>query len=348
MTYQQLHEIKRDRLPYSTENYWLRPFWAPEIYNTPYLNFRKTGVIAATAGIFVESLRHIRSTFNAINYVYEYPKNSSQWSIYTKEIFSTQSFFSEWRKKLVYGAVQHSLDAGFKVAIWYYIWGGFWAPYSFADANSIRMITFSAIAGFASGWTNYPLAVARKAYYADISWPAEYRKGYRSPLHALLKIPFSEGPLYLFRGGLLHYLGNSISFWWILYTYTFIKDKCSHLYQYNGINYSLCKFIVLNFSFAVGAVTIQPFFTMKNFMDLYNKERGGNITFKSTWDANKYLKYNYEQLSSNFQPGYSRWFRSYGLVLYLTIWYADNIGMMDNVKLDPNGLETTIAKFISD
>ena len=87
---------------------------------------------------------------------------------------------------------------------------------------------------------------------------------------------------------------------------------------------------------------------MKNFMDLYNKERGGNITFKSTWDANKYLKYNYEQLSSNFQPGYSRWFRSYGLVLYLTIWYADNIGMMDNVKLDPNGLETTIAKFISD
>ena len=197
MTYHGLHEIKRDRLPYASQNYWLRPVWAPEIYNTPYLNLRKTGVIAATCGLFVETANHIRGTFNAINMVYEYPKNSMQWSIYTRQIFNSQNFFSEWRKKVVYGAVQHTLDAGFKVAMFYYIFGGTWAPYTFADYNSVRLIAFSTITGFVTGWTNYPLAVARKAYYADMSWPVEYRKGYRSPLHALCKIPFTEGPLFL-------------------------------------------------------------------------------------------------------------------------------------------------------
>jgi solute carrier family 25 oxoglutarate transporter 11 len=35
-----------------------------------------------------------------------------------------------------------------------------------------------------------PFENARRAYYADKTWPLELRKGYTSPINALLRIPF--------------------------------------------------------------------------------------------------------------------------------------------------------------
>ncbi len=49
-----------------------------------------------------------------------------------------------------------------------------------------------------------PFENARRAYFADKTWPLELRKGYTSPTNALLRIPFEEGPYYLFKGGLPH------------------------------------------------------------------------------------------------------------------------------------------------
>jgi hypothetical protein len=46
-----------------------------------------------------------------------------------------------------------------------------------------------------------PFENARRAYYADRSWPIELRRGYTSPTNALLRIPFEEGLGYLFKGG---------------------------------------------------------------------------------------------------------------------------------------------------
>ena len=47
-----------------------------------------------------------------------------------------------------------------------------------------------------------PFENARRAYYADRSWPLELRKGYSSPFNALYRIPFEEGPYFLFKNGL--------------------------------------------------------------------------------------------------------------------------------------------------
>lgn len=49
--------------------------------------------------------------------------------------------------------------------------------------------------------TSIPFENAKRAYYADRTWPKELRRGYTSPLNALIRIPFEEGPAYLFKGG---------------------------------------------------------------------------------------------------------------------------------------------------
>ena len=50
-------------------------------------------------------------------------------------------------------------------------------------------------------WLTIPFENARRAYYADKTWPLELRRGYTSPTNALFRIPFEEGASYLFRGG---------------------------------------------------------------------------------------------------------------------------------------------------
>lgn len=348
MAYHQLHEIKRDRLPYASTYIWSRPFWGPEIYNTPFLNLKKTALIASISSCFIESAKHIKIGFNALNYVYEYPKNSLQWSIYIREIFKNPGFFKELFKVLTYGAFQHSLDAGLKLAIFHYTFGGTWSPVKYTDFNGFKPLFMGYLTGFLTGWTSYPLAVARKAYYADLSWPAEVRKGYRSPFHALLKIPFSEGPMFLFRGGLLHWMGNTFGAGPLFFIYIFFMDKFKYLYEYNYVNYSWMKFIFLNMAFLVSMPFSQSFFTMKEIMDKAPRERGGKTSFNTSGEAFKYLYNQYSKTTSNFLAGYWRWFKDYGAVLYLTIWFADNLGMMSNFKAEPNTKATTYSSWITD
>lgn len=337
MAYYELHDIKRDRIPYLTDysSGWNRPVWAPQIYNTPLLNLKKTGMCAIIASCLVEPVNHFRSAYNSLNYVYESPRNTLQASVFIKEVFKTPFFWSELRKKLVYGAVQHTLDAGFKIAVFHYTFGATWSPKTFADCNSLKYLFFGFWSAFLGAWSHYPLLTARKAYYADQTWPAELRKGYRSPLHALLTIPFKEGPLYLFRGGAPHFVGNWLGMGWTYYTFTWFKDKFFFVWKFNDVSYSYCKFWILNFAFAIGAIGSQPFYTIKEIMDKAPRERGGKPVFNTTYEAIRYVKLRWDEFQPNLQHGYAQWFKNYGIVLYITIWLADDLGLMDNYRVDP-------------
>lgn len=335
MSYHTLQEIKRDRLPYKNSfDYWHRPHWCPEVSNSPLLNLKKVLPCTLVAACIVEPINHIASSFKVLNMVYELPKNSTQCSIYAREVLRTPFFFSELRKKLLFGAVQHTLDTGFKIACLHYTFGSTVSPKSFADFNSLKYLVMCLAASFMSGWTNYPLAVARKAYYADQSWPEELRKGYRSPLHALIKIPFTEGPLFLFRGGLPVYLGNAFGCGVLFTLYTWLKDKFKFLYVYHDFNYSFVKFFILSGSIAVSSIFWQPWLTIKDIMDNAPKQRGGNPIFSSSYEAVKYIKLRWNEYQPNLMHGYWRWFRQYGAISCISIWMADNLGLMDNIRED--------------
>lgn len=332
----ELNDIKRDRIPYGASTYFHhRPFWAPAVNNNPILNLKYTSICAITGALLVEPINHFVSSWKTLNTVYELPRNSTQMSIYIKETFKTPFFWSELRKKVVYGAVQHSLDAGFKISCLYYIFGSTWSPKTFVDYNSLKYISFAFISAAASGWTTYPLDVARDAYYADRSWPAELRKGYRSPLHALLKIPFTEGPLYLFRGGFPIYLCNFFGMGWLFFTYIWLRDKFSFLWRYHEINETFFKFCVINASFAIGSLGLSPYLTVNRLYQSAPKDRSGKPVFKTSYEAAKYVKYRFSEYPSNLYIGYGNWFRQHGAVLWITIWLADSMGLMTNMREDP-------------
>lgn len=70
------------------------------------------------------------------------------------------------------------------------------------DYNSFKHLLCGMIAFTPTAALTVPFENARRAYFADRTWPVELRKGFRSPISALLRIPIEEGPMQLFRGGL--------------------------------------------------------------------------------------------------------------------------------------------------
>jgi solute carrier family 25 oxoglutarate transporter 11 len=237
------------------------------------------------------------------------------------------------------------MDFGLRIASFKKFYGGTWSPVSISDFNIIKNIFHSWACAIPVCWVGIPFETARKAYYADLTWPAELRKGFRSPLHALAKIPFTEGPLYLFKGGLLTYVGNVQLTAFTFLFYSWLKNKAFFLWVYNDFPYEWIKFWCLNIAFAVGSVCGYPLYYLKEMIEVWPKERGGHDTFKgSYYNALKWMRQNYDVYNTNLYEGYWRWFRTQGIIFYLAIWQADNMGLFTNYKTELNTL-TNIVSF---
>jgi solute carrier family 25 oxoglutarate transporter 11 len=227
--------------------------------------------------------------------------------------------------------------------------GGTWSPVCLTDFNGPKYFFFAYLSAIPVCWMGIPLEVARKAYYADLTWPEELRKGYRSPLHALLKIPFNEGPLFLFKGGMLPYIGNVQVTAMTFFTYTWCTNKVFFLWLYNEIPESWVRFWCLNIAFAFGSAFGYPIYFLKEMVETWPKERGGHDTFKgSYYNALKFMRQNYDRYNTTFYQGYWRWFRTQGIIFYIACWQADKMGLFDNYRTDFNNIQNIVTQSESD
>lgn len=128
-----------------------------------------------------------------------------------------------------------------------------------------------------------PFENARRAYYADRTWPIELRRNYKSPTQALLRIPFEEGITYLFKGG-FPLIANQFMFWTAYVSfYNFLKNKFFLFWVYNDFSYDWCKFCFHSMSFAGASVIAYPFYYIREMVDIWPKERGGFCTWNNNY-----------------------------------------------------------------
>jgi len=193
------------------------------------------------------------------------------------------NFWKDLAKKTMFALVTAGGDTAIKLATWQYIYGGTWSPQEFADSNSFKPLLASIAAFAPTCWLNVPFENARRAYYADKQWPVEMRRNYSSPTQALLRIPFEEGPGYLFKGGFP--IASSQFMFWMTYCYLYvwIKNKLFFWWVYNDISYDLCKAGFIGFSFAVATAVSYPFYQTREMVDLWPKERGGFCTWNNSY-----------------------------------------------------------------
>jgi solute carrier family 25 oxoglutarate transporter 11 len=150
----------------------------------------------------MEPLNHFKSSVKILNSIYEWPKTRSEKNIFFKEVLRLPEFWPELYKKVSFGLVAGGGDIAVKLAAWQYFYGGTNSPSDYADWNTFKYLTCAIVASTLTCANTVPFETARRAYFADRTWPKELRRGYTSPLNALARIPFEEGPAYLFKGGL--------------------------------------------------------------------------------------------------------------------------------------------------
>lgn len=180
-------------------------------------------------------------------------------------------------------------------------------------------------------WTGIPFENARRAYYADRTWPVELRRGYSSPLNALIRIPFEEGPAYLFKNGFPIW-SSAFVFWTTVATfYSFGKNKFFFLWTYQDFNYDYIKAGNLGISFAIASIMAYPLYFTREMVDLWPKERGGHCTWNNSYrQCAKWMIENMDMLYFNFLTGYTRWLKRYGISYFISLWMADSLGMFSN------------------
>mmetsp|Transcript_8811 Transcript_8811/g.14940 ORF Transcript_8811/g.14940 Transcript_8811/m.14940 type:complete len:349 (-) Transcript_8811:176-1222(-) len=337
--YFEFSDARRIHAPYQ-DIYTKLPVWKAPVYNSPYLNWKR-GIYSVTPSILLLTpIYHFKGHVEMLSLLYEWPNSRIERGIFLKEIFRMDGFWKEMGKKMSFNFFTAYGDTAVKLSMWQYIYGGTNSPDEFADYNSYKPF-FCGLAAFGpTAFLTVPFENARRAYYADKTWPVELRRNYRSPLAAFFRIPFEEGPTYLFKGGFPLWT-NQMIFWTMFVSiYIFLKNKFFFLWLYNDISYDWCKFCFINMSFFPAMFAAYPCYYTREMVDLWPKERGGFCTWNNNYrTCLKWMTVNWDMHYLNVMKGSSLWFQRYGLQYWFSIWIADSMGMFSNCNESYNSQE---------
>jgi hypothetical protein len=333
--YFEIDDIKRRHSPYfDTYNTWS---WVTTPENTMWWNYQRgamAGIIGATLNetniLFTENAKLLLKH-------YEWPKGLNQYRIFFRETLKMDNFRLGLKNRLQYALVLGSTDIAARLATFRYVNAGWNRTFGTVEVNFYRKIPPTLFAALASCWVSVPFEMAKLAYYADKTFPEDLRKGYKSYLNALRRIPFEEGPYYLFKNSFPFMARNFFQTGTLFYTYDFLKDKLGTVTNTaSDYPYSLTKAIVAGFATYLACVFSYPWaVTIREMVDLWPKEKGGHCTFNNNYrQAAVWLWYH--DFGSNYFPGFfHNYFWRQAPMLFTSLWVADNLGMFTYWKVDP-------------
>lgn len=248
-------------------------------------------------------------------------------------------------KKTSYTVVQAGFDTGLKLSMWQFFYGGTWSAAEYADYNAFKYIFCANLAAIPTMWTGVPFEMARRAYYADTTWPLEMRRGYTSPFNALLRIPFEEGPAYLFKGGSPIMFRDFMFFSYFFATFAWLKNKLFFFWVYQDFSYEYIKFLMMTFSWYTASLVSYPAYFAREMVDLWPKERGGACTFQNSYKR-AFMWWLEGNHFTNMFAGHTQFLISRGIPLWITMWLADNLGMFSNISDNTLGIDNVFPMFL--
>lgn len=185
--------------------------------------------------------------------------------------------------RITFGFITGAGDIGVKLAAWQYFYGGTNSPQDMADTNTFKHFLCAVEAFSVTSLLSIPFENARRAYYADRSWPVELRRGYTSPTNALLRIPFEEGLGYLLKGGFPIWTSQAVFWVGVSTIYSFEKNKFFFLWMYQDFSYNYIKAGMLTIAWFISSLMAYPFYFTREMVDIWPKERGGHCTWNNSY-----------------------------------------------------------------
>ena len=275
MSYFEFEDVKRFHQPY-TDPIQKSPVWKTPYHNNMVANMKRAAIATTQVALVWTPIHHVYDNTWLLNQFYEWPRTRAEYNIFFREVFRVPNFWRSLFTKTAWNTVHYAGDIGAKLAVWQLIFGGTMSYAEYADYNAFKYVFCGILAGVATCWTGIPFEMAKRAYYADKTWPLEMRRGYRSPFNAMLRIPFEEGPSYLFKGSFPIIARDYMLVSGFFTTYVWLKNKMFFMWIYNGFSYEYCKFVMMVGSWAFAMALSYPCHFAREMVDLWPKERGGH------------------------------------------------------------------------
>lgn len=281
-----------------------------------------------------ESLSNFIRNSKLLAKYYEPPTTVTQARTWFNAVTNLESFNKgrvDARQLTLYGAF---FDIGLKLAVlrqfnsgWQSNFGGF--EYSFYR----KIPTF-----YAAFVVTSPFGVigdmVQRAYVADRTFPSELQKGYTSFFNALRRIPFEEGPYYLFRNTFPLFMKHSFGPFTAFYSYDWLVDKLSVIWRTSNTPMWPVKWWCAGFSAWLGAVFSYPFVhAVKDMVDLWPKKNGVDLWKGSYRKAAVTLWYG-PSWNIGFAGLFKRYFWHVFPLWFTSILLADQFGMFSYWRID--------------
>ena len=217
-------------------------------------------------------------------------------------------------------------DLGARLFMMRYWVGGYYQSSGTVNVDVWRRMIPIVSASLALCWISTPFEIAKKAFIADRKFPENLRRNYTSSFNALMRLPFLEGPAFLFKNSLPTMLGVFLETFGLFYFSDYFLDYSLFLHMENGVPYAPLKAVSFSLAILLTGIMAYPFkYFARNLIELYPKDFGGEM-YKFQYRKALIEVAGNSNYSSNYK-GMSRYFWLKGPRFFITLWVAERLGL---------------------
>jgi hypothetical protein len=313
--------------PRSNMYRWVMPDdWSPA------WNFQRSLLTGLSFGVFSSVYYQFHTPVSQLLAFYQFPNSFGQLRIMLSQVFKMDSFQRGLGSSL---ALQGCSGLTFQTAR-FYLWRDFAGGYptdpdTFDIAWGKKAVTAITV-GFLTSWIPVPFHNIMIRYEQDRILPAEHSRGYRGYMHTAVQMARHDGFFPFIRSAFPLMAEKTWQTASLFYWTDIIKEKCHHFQHYGSNNGGFSDFtmktVYLGFGSLFGLIGGYPFVRFREIMEQFPLNSRGEPAFASYSEGFWRLlseHYNPIQLMSGFWPYVVRC----GPPLFLTMWFADSIGLLD-------------------
>lgn len=222
-------------------------------------------------------------------------------------------------------------DMGARLFMFRHWVGGYWQSSGSSNVDVWRRFIPALASSLVSCWVVAPFEIANKAYWADLKYPAELRRNYKSPLNALLRLPFDEGFSFLFRNSLPTMAGAFAESLVLFFVTDYFLNWSQYLHFNGGISYPLMKAAAISAGIMASAIVSFPLkYTARRIIELYPSEMGGQV-YNYHYRKALVSVITTDNHSGNYH-GLSRYLWVKGPRYFIMLWVAESLGLFKSWK----------------
>lgn len=306
---------------------WVQPAdWSPA------WNYERSLLTGLAYGASSSMFYQFHTPATELATYYQTPNSFTQLRIFTREIFKMESFKRGLGSKLAFYSSYGMAFEGTRFYLWKNLAGGFPHNTQVVDVAWYKKFITALTVGISSMWIPVPFVNIAIRYHQDQILPKELSRGYKGYMDAAFKIAKNDGLFPFFRGGGPMMIEKALQTTGLFFWMDFLKDKLKHMEHWGtdhpGFSQNYLRFLYVSFGTYIGLLYGYPLVVLRNYVEKLPLNSKGEMYFASYSEAIwKGLGDNYE--FTGLWSGFHRYLLKCGPPLFLTVWFADVIGLLD-------------------